>query len=190
MTRLHRTILLFPLLLGACISFGPVPPEGVLATQQEVWWTRLRALCGRSFAGRLLEGSRDDAQYLRNRLVLRVAECDEEEVDMGFDVGADRSRSWVVSRTEAGLHLTHLHSEGGHEAEISGYGGETLTAGTAQRQDFHADARTRRMLPPAAQNVWTMEIAPGRAFAYTLGRPGTERRFRVEFDLGRPLAAR
>jgi hypothetical protein len=190
MIRFRSISLALPLLLGACVSFAPVPREGALAVQQEVWWTRLQGLCGKSFAGRLLEGSRDDEQYLRNRLVLRVAECDAEEVDMGFDVGADRSRIWVVSRTESGLQLTHLHSDGGREAEISRYGGQTLTAGAAQRQDFYADEHTKRMLPAAADNVWTMEIAPGRAFAYTLARRGTDRRFRVEFDLRRPVAAR
>ena len=189
MTRLRLAIAL-PLLLGACVSFAPVPREGMLAVQQEVWWTRLRALCGKSFAGRLLEGSRDDERYLRERLVLRVAECDDQEMGMAFDVGADRSRIWMVSRTETGLRLTHFHAEGGREADVSRYGGETLAAGTAQRQEFHADERTKRMLPAAAGNVWTMEIAPGRALAYTLGRRGTERRFRVEFDLRRPVAAR
>jgi hypothetical protein len=39
------------------------------------------------------------------------------------------------------------------------------------------------MLPPAAQNVWSLEIDPGRTLAYTLGRPGVTRRFRVEFAI-------
>jgi len=43
------------------------------------------------------------------------------------------------------------------------------------------------MLPEAATNVWTIEIVPGELFAYGLRREGTDRRFRVEFDLTRPI---
>jgi len=35
-------------------------------------------------------------------------------------------------------------------------------------------------------NVWAVEIRPGQAFVYELGRPN--RLFRVEFDLTRPVA--
>ena len=52
-----------------------------------------------------------------------------------------------------------------------------------------ADAETGRLLPAAASNVWSLEIVPGRTLAYTVARPGAARRFRLEFDLGRPAAA-
>jgi hypothetical protein len=42
--------------------------------------------------------------------------------------------------------------------------------------------------PAAVTNVWTMEVIPGERFAYALRREGTDRRFRVEFDLTRPVA--
>ena len=37
-----------------------------------------------------------------------------------------------------------------------------------------------------AANIWAIEVAEGRTFAYELRRPG--RFFRVDFDLSRPLA--
>lgn len=74
------------------------------------------------------------------------------------------------------------------------YGGDTpapakappqraCSAGTATRQKFHADAHTSTLIPAAKTNVWTVEVHPGRAFVYALRREGTDRRFRIEFDL-------
>jgi hypothetical protein len=56
--------------------------------------------------------------------------------------------------------------------------------------EFPADSFTAALLPPARTNVWTIEVDPDRRrFVYALRREGTERRFRVEFDLGRPVTA-
>jgi len=185
----HRIFaVIAPLALGACISLAPVERPGALATQQEAWWTRVRALCGRSFEGRLVEGNASDSTFERSRLVMRVQECRENDLRIRLDVGDDHSRNWIVSRMPGGLDLLHRHlHEDGTEGSPSGYGGETRTPGTAIRQEFYADTTTARMLPAAARNVWTMEVAPGRAFAYALRREGTDRRFRVEFDLRRPM---
>ncbi len=74
----------------------------------------------------------------------------------------------------------------------SQYGGDTVAAGNARRQDFPADAFSRDLfvredIPESITNVWAIEIVPGAAFAYELRRPG--RHFRVEFDLSQPVAA-
>ena len=37
--------------------------------------------------------------------------------------------------------------------------------------------------------IWTVEIIPGDRFTYALRREGTDRRFRVEFDLRNPVIA-
>ena len=55
-------------------------------------------------------------------------------------------------------------------------------------QEFHADEHTAALIPAAAANVWTVEIVVGEMFAYALRREGTDRRFRVEFDLGATVA--
>jgi hypothetical protein len=72
---------------------------------------------------------------------------------------------------------------------VTQYGGDTSDSGSATRQEFHADAHTATLIPAARTNVWTIELVPGERFAYGLRREGTERRFRAEFDLTRPVAA-
>jgi hypothetical protein len=37
--------------------------------------------------------------------------------------------------------------------------------------------------------VWTLEVEPGARFVYALRREGTDRRFRVVFDLRRAVPA-
>ena len=170
------------LALSACISLSPTPTAGTLAVQQEVWWTRMRALCGNRYPGRLVEGT-----LPRSGLAMRVAECGEAEMAIHFDIGADRSRTWRVTRRADGLQLTHEHREAdGTAGNPTGYGGATRTAGSAGRQDFFADEHTASILPAAARNVWTLELDPGRALGYSLGRDGSTRRTRVEFDLRAP----
>ncbi len=71
------------------------------------------------------------------------------------------------------------------------YGGDTVAAGAANRQEFPADATSRELftrhnMPASLPNVWAIELEPGRRFGYELARPG--RLFRVEFDLTRPVA--
>lgn len=183
-------ILLATLLLATsgCIRIGPAPVPGLLAVEQQVWWNRLVELCGGAFPGRLAERGSADDRYARERLVARVDRCAADTVDVAFDVGEERTRTWRITRSAAGLRLRHLHSDAdGTAGAPTGYGGYTPTPGSARQQDFLADSATVRMLPPARGNVWSVEIDPGRTLTYTLGRPGIRQRFRVEFDLARPL---
>jgi hypothetical protein len=98
----------------------------------------------------------------------------------------------VISRNPTGLMLKHDHRhEDGSEDALTQYGGQALAPGTAERQEFPADPFTldmfrRRQMIPNLQNVWAVELHPGRTFAYELRRPN--RHFRVEFDLTRPIA--
>lgn len=171
-------------LTGGCLSIGPAPARSLVPLEQQAWWQQLRTLCGGTFPGRLVEQGSADARYAREALAARVQRCTADTVEIGFDLGSERTRTWRVARTPAGLRLTHLHGDAdGTAAAPTGYGGVTLAAGSARRQDFPADSATVRMLPPAAGNVWSLEIDPGRTLAYTLARPGVSRRFRVEFDL-------
>jgi hypothetical protein len=95
----------------------------------------------------------------------------------------------VLTRTPTGLRLKHDHRhEDGTADRVTQYGGDTRDAGSDARQEFHADAHTAELIPAARANVWTVEIVPGERFAYALRREGTDRRFRVEFDLGAAVA--
>ena len=172
--------------LSACASAPPASP-------QDQFFANLHALCGQSFAGRVVTTDSADAGLASERLVMQVRECSDSEIRVPFHVGENRSRTWVITRTGAGLRLKHDHRhEDGTEDTLTQYGGDTTSEGTAERQEFPADAFSRELftrnnIPASVANVWAVEVHPGRTFAYELERPN--RRLRVEFDLTAPIAA-
>lgn len=183
-------------ILSACAT-APVAPVAPAATPQDAFFERLTALCGKAFAGRVAvdtPATPGDNPFADKPLVMHVRECSERELRIPFHVGDDRSRTWVVTRTDGGLRLKHdhRHADGSSDASTM-YGGDTAAAGTASRQAFPVDRYSIDLFAQAgntasATNTWAMEVEPGRAFVYELARPGG-RLFRVEFDLTRPIAA-
>jgi hypothetical protein len=173
------------LLLAACAI---IPRD---TGPQELFWQRLNALCGRAFPGHVTTTEPGDSQLAAARLVLHVARCEPAAVRIAFHASLDASRVWVIARTAGGLSLTHVErDQNGRELVRSHYGGETASPGSARRQLFPADARTRALfrredIAEAAANIWSIEIVPGRFLAYAIDRPG--RHLRVEFELGRPI---
>lgn len=162
-----------------------LPPE------QEKFWRELQALCGKAFAGRIAEStSATDAAFAGQTLVMHVRACGENEIKIPFHVGTNRSRTWVLTRTEKGLRLKHDHRhEDGTEDKITQYGGDTASAGSATQQDFPADAFTFELIRAAKTNVWSFIFSPGKTLSYRLVRASEGRRFRVEFDLTQPVSA-
>ena len=147
---------------------------------------RLLSLCGKTLEGRIVSPPvAADADFVGKRLIMHVRDCSPTEFRIPFQVGEDRSRTWVISRTPSGLQLKHDHRhEDGTEDELSQYGGETVQPGTAQRQEFPADQFskelfTRENIPASTANTWALEVQPTGFFAYELRRP--DRFFRVEF---------
>lgn len=178
------------LIVIAGIACRPTrPPALAAAAPQDVFWSSIESLCGRAFAGRLTESSPADTVLGRAALIMHVRSCTLGEIRIPFHAGADRSRTWVLTRTAVGLRLKHDHRHAdGTEDAITQYGGDTKHAGSPGAQEFYADAHTASLIPAARTNVWTVEIVPGERFVYALRREGTERRFRVEFDLRTPVA--
>jgi hypothetical protein len=152
-------------------------------------------LCGLAYAGRITanEPAAPDDPFAGEALVMHVRECGPAEVRIPFHVGEDRSRTWVLTRTDSGLRLKHDHRHDDGSADVlTMYGGDTAHRGSATRQEFPADAESRDLferegLQASIANTWAMEIQPGVEFVYELARPG--RLFRVEFDLSRPIPA-
>lgn len=158
-------------------------------SSQEQFWEALGSVCGGAFRGTLLEGNASDSLFSETDLVMHVRECNDREIRIPFHVGGDRSRTWVLSRTDTGLRLKHDHRhQDGSEDEITQYGGDTRNEGTNEWQEFYADDFTAELVPDAESNVWTVEIVPGHMYAYALRREGTDRRFRVQFDLAEPVS--
>ena len=174
------------LLLAAC-AIIPRP-----ADPQSLFWQDLQLLCGRAYSGRVVSRDPDDSQLAAARLIVHVARCDPQAVRIAFHAGADRSRVWVIARNADGLSLTHVHrGEDGREEVRSRYGGETTSPGSARRQAFPANARTRALfvredIAAAGSNIWSLELVPGQMLAYAIDRQG--RHLRIEFDLRRPVA--
>ncbi len=194
MTTLTRSIGAAALVLAVSACASPSVTQE--PTAQDVFFERLTALCGQAFAGRVsvdTPAPTGDDPFAGKPLVMHVRDCSDREIRIPFHVGDDRSRTWVVTRTSNGLRLKHdhRHADGSRDA-VTMYGGDTAGAGTAARQEFPVDAESRAMFTREARtvsnrNAWAIEVDPGRVFVYELARPGG-RLFRVEFDLGKPVA--
>lgn len=189
---LHRKIACLPaialLALTGCAASPPVP-----AAAADQFFARLSTLCGKAFAGRLVAFEEADLASFGGPAVMHVRDCSQDEIRIPFHVGEDRSRTWIITRTAEGLRLKHDHRhEDGSEDVLTMYGGDTVAPGSALRQEFPADAESRALFERegrrvSLENVWAVEVEPGRLFAYELRRPN--RHFRVEFDLATPVAA-
>lgn len=162
------------------------------ATPKRDFFTDLSSLCGKSFAGRITSPPAPaDADFAGKPLVMHVRECSTDTIRVPFHVADDHSRTWVITRTATGLRLKHDHRhKDGSEDKVTQYGGDSVTPITTARQEFPADRFTKDLLiregnTAGANNVWAVEVIPGRTFAYELRRPN--RFFRVEFDLSKPV---
>lgn len=179
------------LVLGACSG------NDNTSHPQDQFLENIAAYCGQAFAGEITanepRASQPDA-FEGKALVMHVRGCDtpEQEIRIPFHVGEDRSRTWILTRTEDGIRLKHDHRhEDGSEDAVTMYGGDTSSEGTENRQEFPVDQESietfkREGLNASLENTWAMEIHPGKAFIYELTRPNG-REFRVQFDLTKPV---
>ena len=186
--------LLAATLLAGCAT------TSVAKNPQDEFFASLSARCGKAYAGRLASDQEADAEMRDKAMVLHIRHCTDDRIEIPFhidglaqDGGWDRSRTWIITRTPAGLRLKHdhRHADGSPDA-ITLYGGDSKPPGTAERQQFPADGESVAMFRRAdmlasTHNTWAMEIEPDQRFVYELTRP-EERRFRVEFDLSKPVA--
>lgn len=187
-------LIAFAVTLAACTPAAP-DATATATPMQDAFFERLTALCGQSFGGDIstdTPAATGPDPFSGQPLVMHVRECSPQEIRIPFHVGDDRSRTWVVTRTEAGLRLKHDHRhEDGSDDAVTMYGGDTASDGSAARQAFPVDVESQEMFSRNAMtvsntNTWAMEIEPGASFIYELARP--QRLFRVSFDLTTPVA--
>ncbi|PKL94748.1 MAG: hypothetical protein CVV18_07960 [Gammaproteobacteria bacterium HGW-Gammaproteobacteria-8] len=179
------------LVLTACLLSPPVLAQ---SSSQDEFFQRISDLCGKAFAGRMTHYSRpSDDGWLDREVVIHVRECSADEIRIPLHVGDNRSRTWVIRREPGQLVLKHDHRhEDGSEDAVTWYGGHTRDSGRPGRQTFPVDAWSQALflangLEASIENFWSMEVEPGRHFAYELVR--SRRMFRAEFDLSRPVEA-
>ena len=173
--------------LSALLSLGGCMTAPAPSAPQDRFFNALVGLCGQTLQGRIVSPAvAADADFAGKPLVAHVRDCSPQEVRIPFQVGDDRSRTWIITRTAAGIRLKHDHRhEDGTEDKVSQYGGDTVAPGTSVRQEFPADQFTRELLVregnvAGAANVWAIEVGSAAHLAYELRRPG--RFFRVEFN--------
>ena len=177
-------------ILGALIVSGCATTQTPLQTADQ-FFQNLSTLCGKSYNGKLTAGDASDASFATAKMEAHFRTCNAREIQISFDVGEDRSRTWIITRTDSGLRLKHRHMlKDGTEDPVSQYGGDTAQPGTATRQEFPADAYSKMMFTKEGRavsnsNVWAFEVEPQRTLTYELARPG--RLFRVSFDVANPV---
>ena len=174
------------LALSSCATLPRV------SAQQDQFFANLTALCGQRFEGKVMTTDAADADFRAQRLLMHVRDCSAEEIRIPFWVGDDRSRTWVITRSGAGLTLKHDHRDPqGLPDGLHWYGGDTRNAGTATRQEFPVDDFSIELFNAgdasvSTTNVWAVEVNPGESYVYELSRPN--RLLRVSFDLTKPVA--
>ncbi|ALN82351.1 hypothetical protein [Lysobacter antibioticus] len=188
------------LALSACAGPAAKPGPGIAATAATAAATRsdlldrLRPLCGKAFAGRVVVDTPKSADdpFAGKPLVMHVRECSANEIRVPFHVGDDRSRTWVLrdDGTRFNLKHDHRHADGSADA-MTLYGGDWRESPRAGRYEFPADDESKALFGKLGRavsipNVWAIEIDE-RRFVYELARPG--RLFRVEFDLTQAVPA-
>lgn len=160
--------------------------QQTLPPEQDAFWISILELCGQAF-------ERVDERY-----VMHVRQCYPDEIRIPvhvYDEEEDewnRSRTWILTRTEDGLRLKHDHRyPDGSEEEVTQYGGDTEEVGEPGMQTFPADSFTREtideLVPGARNNIWRMEITPGEVFSYRLTRSTFENSLQWAFDLTSPV---
>ena len=156
-----------------------ITPQLDPETTQEEFFSNLFEECGETFSGEATFPDDESHELVGENLMATIQTCTEEEIRIALAADGDQSRTWVISRTDNGLHLRHDHTDtDGSPSDTTGYGGYATDEGSEIRQYFAADDSTANMIPEAETNVWMMEIE-GDQFTYYLER-NNEPRFRAE----------
>lgn len=150
----------------------------------------LRGLDGKSFSGRMTYP--DHGEHEMNKpMRITVEVVSESQIRIPLQVGEDRSRTWILTRSSEGLQLKHDHRHAdGTPDEVTNYGGIDRELALGRQAIFPADQETAQLLPEASSNAWSLRMTPdGRSLVYYLERH-QQPRFEATFDLSvSPVAA-
>ena len=168
--------------LSACQVPEPTP--------QDQFFAAFEPYCGNSYAAEVVADNQPSEAW-QQELVVHIRDCEANTIRMPLHVGEDRSRTWVLTRTEKGLDFQHIHlHEDGTPDAVSPYGGHTIASGDAQMQAFPVDDASKALfvengLEVSTTNTWILSF-DGDVMYYELTRPGRE--FVVAVDLSQPIA--
>ncbi len=154
----------------------------------DTFWRNLEELCGNAFEGKVEYAPEGDTVFSDQIIRMHVRKCHENKITIHLHVGDDRSRTWVITRSDGRLLLKHVHRhKDGSEDGLSQYGGWTSNCGMTTIQVFPADQFTVNILPAASANVWWIELLPAQSLSYNLRRLNTDRYFSLKFDLSNTI---
>lgn len=177
------------LVLSACTPAEQHP--------QDAFFETLLEHCGNAYEGHVSLGDPEmDENWINNRIVIEVRECEENRIRIPLHVGDNHSRTWIVTRDtferrELELKHDHRFEDGSHDP-LTMYGGHTISAGTPTQQAFPADDYSKRLFaelgyPASIDNTWILSFPNADTLRYRLVREGRE--FQVDVDLSQPVEA-
>ncbi len=148
----------------------------------------LNLYCGQSFAGKAIFPEEEKNPFKGQALKITFATCTDKEVRIPFQVGEDKSRTWVLTLDETGLLLKHDHRHAdGTPDKVTMYGGYANAGGNSWAHSFPADKHTAELIPAAATNEWSIILSKDKkTLSYILKRD-SQLRFHADFDLSKPL---
>ena len=166
-----------------------MPAPLVSIETHDAFFAAIKIHCGKAYEGMLVAPT-TKVEGFEGRLVMHVRKCSDSQLQIPFHVGEDHSRTWIITKTGAGLMLKHdhRHKDGSSDSSTM-YGGHTHDAGWNSVQSFPADQYSKELfvrsgIPQSISNVWQMFIQKD-SFSYRLIRESRE--FRVNFDLTKPV---
>jgi hypothetical protein len=151
------------------------------------FWQKLKEHCGKTYEGTITSGATANDGFSGKRLAMHVLSCSEDQLLIPFNVGENRSRTWILTKVKDRIELKHDHRhEDGTNDAVTMYGGTSTNSGLPGIAVFPADQMTIKTIPAAATNVWWMTIN-NTTFTYNLRRIGSDRLFTVTFDITKPV---
>ncbi len=188
-----KTLLInaFSITASITVCLGSFTVSAAPSPAQLQFFDQLKALCGKAFAGKTTLDNQPSPAFSGD-MVMHVRDCSDTQIQVPFVVGENRSRTWIITKTDTGLQLQHQHKhEDGTDDKSTLYGGHTSTPGWAEAQSFPADDYSKNLFiktktPQSVGNTWHMYLYPNESFSYRLTREGRE--FRVDFDLSKAVA--
>jgi len=164
------------LVMIAAVGVSGCKTAGVDDSRDQFMAT-LASMCSQRFEGAMTFPLDPKHDFAGKRLAAHIETCNTAGVRVPFKVGEDTSRTWIFTRSPAGLELKHdhRHADGTPDA-VTMYGGMATPNGSAFVQSFAADDYTGKLILGAATNVWTLTLsADGSTLIYHLERDAKPR---------------
>ena len=196
MPRVRYTFFAFMLSMLSLSNAWAISSTSIFLKQQTIdgdtlgvdqFWQQLKQHCGKTYEGTITSGATANDGFSGKRLVMHVLSCSNGQLLIPFNVGDNRSRTWILTKLKDRIELKHDHRhEDGTNDAVTMYGGTTTNTGLPGIAVFPADQMTVKTIPAAATNVWWITIND-TTFTYNLRRIGSDRLFTVTFDITKPV---